>query len=140
MISKGDYLAQLALSRALYRCMLEEALSLLPAKGTDKLEPLESFAGISTIAKLLNVSRKTVAGDLRRLDNFGWVQVDGEKRVLGRRDAEGVYLIADLATQTTTGEERLVSTAVVQDILRAKAAVKEKTQHRTGLGRGREWD
>jgi hypothetical protein len=136
MLSSKDYLAQLVQSRALYRAMLQEALSLLPAKGTDKLEPLESFTALATFAKQLNVSRKTLAADMRRLEHFKWVQIDGEVRVLGRRDAEGVYLIADLAAQNATGDPRLVSDLVVPDILRVKAAVKDDTSaHRTGLGR-----
>lgn len=137
MIARNVYLAGVVQSRGLYRELLQEALGILPIAPAAELAALESFAALGTIAKKLNVSRKTIAGDMRRLENYGWV-TSGETRELGHRDVTGVYLLADLAAQSKTGVVKLVSSVVVYDILAKKADVKT-TDSKTGTGLARRW-
>lgn len=138
-MSRSDYLALLVRSRPLYREMVREALSLLPP-ASDKLQPLESFAAVGTLAQKIGVSRTTASADLRRLENFGWVHLENDRRLLGRRDRQGVYLVADLAGEVATGELG-VAAAVVRDILNTAPAASTAPRSAGPDGRGlaRRW-
>lgn len=134
-----DYLAAAASSRALYRAIVEDALTFLaPAdESRTDLEPLESFDTLNKLAEKLGVSRSTVQGDLRRLENFGWVG-GGRPRLVGHREGSTFHLLADVRGREETGEKTLVSRSILSDIIAAPGPA-EAPKPTTGTGLSRKW-
>ena len=110
-----DYLAKLYGSRALYRLLYEEGMSVLPPVTADdeKHWPIESTQAQVDLSRVLGVSASTVGIDLRRLENWGWLQRRRGLRVLGYRFKARVRLMADTAAEASTGVRFLVSTEVI---------------------------
>lgn len=134
-VRAGAYLASVAASRALYRLLLEDALSLLPTSPNGKPERVETFMSLAAIVRTLKVSRSTVQGDMRRLENYGWV-VEREPRLLGHREGSEVFLIADDAARDATGEALVVSRLVVADIVTPKPMDPQPDPRAEWRGRG----
>lgn len=139
-LDPGEYLGKLYTSRALYKLLFEEAISVLPplAPDDEKLWKLESIRSQRDLGGMLGVSPSTVAIDLKLLENWGWLQKKrGSLRVLGTRQGSALYLIADSAAEAATGVPGLVSLEVLgvtREVQDAKAEATEFTR-----GPAREW-
>jgi DNA-binding transcriptional MocR family regulator len=122
-IKARDYLARAASSRALYALLVADALALLPPADPRRTEPerLESMTAITELAKKLGVSRTTAQAELRRLENFGWLE-GARPRFLGHREGATLYLLADVKAQEETKETRLVSREVLRVVLETSDA------------------
>ena len=143
MTDPGVYLDKLYSSRALFKALFEEAESILPplAPGDEKRWRLESIRSQRDLGKLLGVSPSTVAIDLRRLENFGWLQTRRNQRLLGVRQGSRLFLMADSAAEATTGVPGLISREVL-GVAQALQDAKAEAVHRPGAARGtmREWN
>jgi DNA-binding transcriptional MocR family regulator len=139
-LDPGDYLGKLYTSRPLFKLLFEEAISVLPplVPDDDKLWELESIRSQRDLSKLLSVSPSTVAIDLVRLENYGWLQRKrGSKRLLGARQGSRLFLRADQAAEAATGVPGLVS----REVLGVSREVQESEAEATEFTRGpaREW-
>lgn len=138
MQAAGDYLNQLAASWPLYRALYANAIDVMPpvqeAAG-DCRERISCGLALRTIAKALDVSPSTAGHDLRRLLAYRWVQ-DKRERRLGCRVGAEVHLLADVAAEEATGEERLVS----RRILRLDEAPTVKAARPVGRGLARRYE
>lgn len=140
-----DYLAKIYGSRALFKLLYAEGMSVLPPLMPDdeKHWPIESTRSQRDLAVELGIGASTVGVDMRRLENWGWVQKKRGRRLLGHRRQARVLLIADATAEAATGVPRLVSTEVlgisqaVQD-----AGVDAVAEAKPGAVRGtmRQWD
>ena len=143
MMDPGDYLDKLYSSRPLFKLLFEEAESVLPplVPGDEKRWSLESIRSQRDLGKRLGVSPSTVAIDLRRLENFGWLQARRNRRLLGVREGSRVFLMADSAAEATTGVEGLVSREVL-GVPQALQDAGAEAVHQPKAARGtmREWN
>jgi len=129
-----DYLSHAASSRALYRTLIEDAISLLSPVPMGQ-EEVVSYLSIAKLAKRMEISQSTIQGDLRRLENMGWIS--GQRpRKLGHRDCGVFYLIADVAALQVTGENNLVTLRVLHGLIELVAKKEGPT---TGRGGARRW-
>jgi len=135
----GDYLGKLYSSRALFKLLVTEATSVLPplTPGDQKRWSLESIRSQRDLARLLSVSPSTVAIDLVRLHNFGWIQKERSKRVLGARQGSHLFLMADAAAEAATGVAGLVGREVLGIAPAVQDAEAEATEF--NCGPSREW-
>lgn len=134
MLDPGEYLNKLYSSRPLFKLLFDEAISVLPPLVPDDetLWDLASIRSQRDLAKLLGLSPSTVAIDLERLKNWGWLQLRGRssRRLLGTRQGSQVYLMADSAAEVATGVSGLVSReilGVTRELQEAKAEATEFT-------------
>lgn len=140
-MSPGAYLRGIAGARPLYLWLYEDAVGMLPPPLEGVAHDLASHATMTTIAARINVSRSTVRRDLQRLSEWGWVRVEEERILLGRRLAGVSHLIADLAAEQHTGKPDTVSRLVLR--LKPEGSVqtpaKGKTEP-TQRGTNRAWE
>ena len=141
MLSPGEYLGKLYSSLPLYKLLFVEAISVIPPHtAVDvKLWALSSTRSQRDLAHLLSVSASTVAIDLRRLENYGWIQRRrrARERVLGGRKGAKLFLMADHAAEISTGVAGLVG----REVLGVARAVQETSGVQPGFtcGPAREW-
>lgn len=107
------YLASVASARGLFIWLFEDAQAMLPPPTQTGSFDLVSLASLQDAAKGMGCTKATVRRDLTRLVNFGWVQITqrepgGPKR-LGRRVGMEHHLLADLAAETVTGQQGVIS-------------------------------
>ena len=138
-LSAQDYLAKLYGSRALFKLLYEEGMSVLPPlvpeDDSDKHWPIESTRSMRDLAKLLSVSPSTVGIDMRRLENYSWLQRKGSRRVLGHRVRSRVHLMADVAAEAATGIKVIVSLDILGISPTVKDSEAEATEFQKGPGR-----
>jgi len=134
MLDPGEYLNKLYSSRSLFKLLFEEAISVLPplVPDDDTLWDLVSIRSQRDLSKKLDVSPSTVAIDLERLKNWGWIQLRGRssRRMLGTRQGSQVFLMADSAAEVATGVSGLVAREVLgvaREVQEAKAEATEFT-------------
>lgn len=115
-MSPGAYLARLATVRSLYCLLYQEAVDALPppAEGSSRLDALMCGLSLVELGKRTEVSRSTVAEDMRRLVNHGWVHGKSLNWGLGSRRGTELILHADIAAFETTGQRRVVSRLVLR--------------------------
>jgi len=112
-VNKAEYINRAAVCRVLYTELFQQACAVLPPVVAGK-QDLEVSYTLRDIADALGITVSQATMDVRRLENWGWVQRrKGSWRFIGRR-CDGVFrLLADVAAFQVTGESNLISLEIL---------------------------
>lgn len=136
LLTAQAYLIHAAQARGLYVALFEASLAGLPVNIAGEHDVECHYSTRDLTEKLPGRSPSIIANELRWLKNNAWVsEKRGSIRFLGRRIDGTFHLLADVAAQQLTGEERLVS----REILGVKLPGAAPTAETTKRGAGRRW-
>ena len=112
-MNASEYIARAAVCRIMYTELFQQACAVLPPTVVGEQE-LEVSYTLRDAAAALDITISQATMDVRRLENWGWVEKrKGSWRFLGRRCGGVFHLLADTAALQVTGKPNLISKEIL---------------------------